>query len=477
MTASSVAQSGQAAAPGPRGTRWTVLALLAVAQLMLILDVTVVNVALPDIGVALRLSRDGLPWVMTAYTVCFGGLMLLGGRLADRFGPRRLTLAGLAVFTGASLMSGLAADPAWLLAGRALQGTGAALLSPAALATVLAMFAGADRTKALGVWSGLAGLGSALGVILGGVLTTEAGWRWIFTINVPIGIALLIAVPLVAPSDRAASDRGARPLDVPGALLVTGGTAAAVYGLVNAGSHGWAAASTLTALALAVAGWSAFAWVERHSASPLLAVGLLLRRPTAAGGFLMLISTGLLVGGFFLTSFLLQHANGYSALHVGLVFIPVAVAIVAAAHTAGHLLTHVPARAVAVTGLILSGAGYGIAALWQGPAQAVTGLSVAAFGIGFCFVTAFTASLTDAPPAESGLRSALVNTFHELGGAAGVAVASTIAGAALVAAHPAVTDFRTVLTVGAASALAAAVIAAFLVPPVRRRQEDGMPMH
>lgn len=191
----------------------------------------------------------------------------------------------------------------------------------------------------------------------------------------------------------------------------------------------------------------------------------------------MLISTGLLVGGFFLTSFLLQHANGYSALHVGLVFIPVAVAIVAAAHTAGHLLTHVPARAVAVTGLILSGAGYGIAALWQGPAQAVTGLSVAAFGIGFCFVTAFTASLTDAPPAESGLRSALVNTFHELGGAAGVAVASTIAGAALVAAHPAVTDFRTVLTVGAASALTAAVIAAFLVPPVRRRQEDGMPMH
>jgi MFS family permease len=162
---------------------------------------------------------------------------------------------------------------------------------------------------------------------------------------------------------------------------------------------------------------------------------------------------------------------------VGLVFIPVAVAIVAAAHTAGHLLTHVPARAVAVTGLILSGAGYGIAALWQGPAQAVTGLSVTAFGIGFCFVTAFTASLTDAPPAESGLRSALVNTFHELGGAAGVAVASTIAGAALVAAHPAVTDFRTVLTVGAASALTAAVIAAFLVPPVRRRQEDGMPMH
>jgi EmrB/QacA subfamily drug resistance transporter len=484
MTASSVAGTGLAAGPEPRGMRWAVLALLAVAQLMLILDVTVVNVALPDIGVALRLSRDGLPWVMTAYTVCFGGLMLLGGRLADRFGPRRLTLAGLAVFTGASLMSGLAADPAWLLAGRALQGTGAALLSPAALAIVLSMFAGAERTRALGVWSGLAGLGSALGVILGGVLTTEAGWRWIFTVNVPIGIALLIAIPLVAPSgraageqDRAARGEGPRPLDLPGALLVTGGTAAAVYGLVNAGGHGWAAVSTLTALALAAAGWAAFAWVERRSASPLLAVGLLLRRPTAAGGFLMLISTGLLVGGFFLVSFLLQHASGYSALHVGLVFIPVAVAIVAAAHTAGHLLTRVPARAVAVAGLLLAASGYGVAALWPGPAQAVTGLTVAALGIGCCFVTAFTASLTDAPAAESGLRSALVNTFHELGGAAGVAVASTIAGAALVAAHPAVGDFRTAVTAGAASALAAAVVAAFLVPPVRRGTEDGMPVH
>ena len=486
MTASSVAGTGLAARQEPRGARWAVLALLAVAQLMLILDVTVVNVALPDIGVALRLSRDGLPWVMTAYTVCFGGLMLLGGRLADRFGPRRLTLAGLA------------AGPGWLLAGRALQGTGAALLSPAALAIVLSMFTGADRTRALGVWSGLAGLGSALGVILGGVLVAEAGWRWIFTVNVPIGIALLIAVPLVAPSgraageqdgavqeqhaavrdhDHAARDDGARPLDVPGALLVTGGTAAAVYGLVNAGGHGWAAASTLAALALAVAGWAAFAWVERRSASPLLAVGLLLRRPTAAGGFLMLISTGLLVGGFFLVSFLLQHAGGYSALHVGLVFIPVAVAVVAAAHTAGHLLTRVPARAVAVAGLVLVASGYGVAALWSGPAQAVTGLTVAAFGIGCCFVTAFTASLTDAPAAESGLRSALVNTFHELGGAAGVAVASTIAGAALVAAHPAVGDFRTALTAGAVSALAAAVIAAFLVPPVRRGTEDGMPMH
>ncbi len=218
MTSASVTRAGRETARTPDRRRRTALALLAVAQLMLVLDVTVVNVALPDIGTSLRLTRAELPWVMTAYTVLFGGLMLMGGRAADRFGARRLTLIGLVVFIGASLLSGLAAGPAALLAGRALQGAGAALLSPAALATVMTMFTGKDRARALGVWSGLAGLGSALGVILGGVLTTEASWRWIFTINVPIGAALLIAVPLVVPAVPAGPGPGrAQPgLDIPG---------------------------------------------------------------------------------------------------------------------------------------------------------------------------------------------------------------------------------------------------------------------
>ena len=477
MTSTHVTRAGREAPRSPDRKRWTALALLAAAQLMLVLDVTVVNVALPDIGASLHLTRAELPWVVTAYTVVFGGLMLLGGRAADRYGARRLTLAGLAVFTGASLLSGLAPGPAALLAGRALQGCGAALLSPAALAAVMTMFSGRDRARALGVWSGLAGLGSALGVILGGVLTSEASWRWIFAVNVPIGAALLIALPLAVPGGRAAPGLpGASGLDIPGGLLVTAGTGAAIYGLVNAGTSGWTTPSTLGAFALAVLAWAVFAQVERRTASPLLAVGLLLRRPVAAGGFLMLTATGLLVGTFFLGSFSLQHADGYSALRVGLSFIPVAIATVAGAHTASQVLVRVPARAVAVTGLALAAVGYGTAALWPAPAQAVIGMTVASLGIGCCFVTAFTASLADARAAEGGLRSAIVNTFHELGGAAGVAVLSTIAGAALVAAHPAASAFRGAFTAGAACAMAAAVIASFLVPSVLRGA-DGGPLH
>jgi MFS family permease len=248
------------------------LGLLAGAQLMLVLDVTVVNVALPDIGAALHLQRSELPWVMTIYTLFFGGLVLLGGRIADLFGARRMTLTGLALFTASSLLCALSHDAAMLLAGRSLQGLGAALMSPAALATVMTMFPGPGRGKALGVWSALAGAGSALGVILGGVLTSEAGWRWVFAINVPIGAALLIAIPLAAPARQqpGAVERG---LDIPGAVLVTAGTGAAIYGLINAGSHGWAAASTVLPLALAAAIWAAFAITERRASHPLLTVG------------------------------------------------------------------------------------------------------------------------------------------------------------------------------------------------------------
>src|SRR6267154_1215730 len=229
MTSTMPRASGKRGPQSYLPSRWVALALLASAQLMLVLDVTVVNVALPDIGAALHLQRGELPWVMTIYTVFFGGL------IADLFGARRMTLGGLALFTAASLLCGLSGDAATLLAGRSLQGLGAALMSPAALAAVMTLFTGASRGKALGAWSALAGAGSALGVVLGGVLTSEAGWRWVFTINVPIGAALLIAIPLVVPA-RPPSEAAARGLDVPGAVLVTAGTAAAIYGLINVGS-------------------------------------------------------------------------------------------------------------------------------------------------------------------------------------------------------------------------------------------------
>jgi EmrB/QacA subfamily drug resistance transporter len=434
---------------------------------MLVLDVTVVNVALPDIGAALHLQRGGLPWVMTIYILFFGGLMLLGGRIADLFGARRLTLIGLAVFTASSLLCALSQDAAMLLAGRSLQGLGAALMSPAALATVMALFRGAERGKALGVWSALAGAGSALGVILGGVLTSEAGWRWVFAINVPIGAALLFAIPLAAPAQRppGVMERG---LDIPGAVLVTAGTGAAIYGLINVGSHGWAAPSTLLPLVLAVAIWASFAMIERRARRPLLSVGLLGQRAVLAGSFLMLAATGLLVGGFFVGSFALQRAHGYSAVHVGLAFLPIAIATIGGAQAGSRVLARVNARIVAVTGLSLAAVGYGLAARWSHPAAMVTGLGIAALGIGATFVTAFTTSLTDAGPAETGLRSALVNTFHELGGAAGVAVLSSAAGAGLVTAHLASHDFARAFTVGAAWAAVSVAIAAALVPAVLR---------
>ena len=463
--------------PGTRSyvpSRWVALGLLAGAQLMLVLDVTVVNVALPDIGAALHLHRSELPWVMTIYTLFFGGLMLLGGRIADLFGARRLTLIGLALFTASSLLCGLSQDAAMLLVGRALQGLSAALMSPAALATVMTLFTGPSRGKALGVWSALAGAGAAVGVILGGVLTSEAGWRWVFTINVPIGVALLIAIPLAAPARHGpgAVERG---LDIPGAVLVTAGTGAAIYGLINIGSRGWSAASTVLPLVLAAAIWAAFAVLERRVSRPLLIIGLLRRKAVLAGSFLMLAATGLLVGGFFLGSFALQHAHHYSALHVGLAFLPIAVATLAGAQTGSQALTRVNARIVAVTGLALAAAGYAIAAHWAQPVAMVTGLSIAALGIGATFVTAFTASLTDAAPAEGGLRSALVNTFHELGGAAGVAVLSSAAGAGLVTAHLASHDFARAFTVGAAGAAVSVAIAAALVPAVLRKPAGDTP--
>ena len=474
MTSAVRRAPGTATKP-PAVPRSAALALLAAAQLMLVLDVTVVNVALPDIGASLHLQQGALPWVMTAYTVFFGGLMLLGGRIADLVGARRLTLLGLSLFIASSLVCALSGGTAVLLVGRALQGVGAALMSPAALATVMTLYTGPSRGKALGVWSALAGAGSALGVVLGGVLTSEAGWRWVFAINVPIGIALLIAIPLVVPVRQ--QPEATRPgLDVPGAVLVTAGTGAAIYGLVNVGGHGWSAVSTVLPLALAVVTLAAFSVVERHTRQPLLTVALLGRRAVLAGSFLMLAATGLLVGGYFLGSFSLQRAHGYSALHVGLAFLPAAVATVAGAAGGSRILTFVSARDVSAAGLALAAVGYAIAARWAQPAVLVTGLSIAALGIGATFVTAFTASLADADPAEGGLRSALVNTFHELGGAAGVAVLSSAAGAGLVTAQLASGNIGHAFTVGAITAAVFVVIAAVVVPAVLRKPADS-PAH
>ena len=468
--------SVQERAPGvTTRRRWLVLTLLATAQLMLVLDVTVVNVALPDIGAALELSRAAVPWVLTTYTLSFGGLMLLGGRVADVVGARRVMLVGLAAFTASSLGCALSNSALELLVARGAQGLSAAFLSPAALALVMAAFTGADRSRALAVWSSLAGAGSALGVILGGVLTSAIGWRWIFAINVPIGAALLVLLPAVTAVTAVSRPRPNERtrIDLLGATLVTGSIGAAIYGLVNAGSHGWTASATLAALVVAVVGCGVFAWVERVVSQPLLAVTLFRRRAVIGGAFLMVIATGLLVGGFFLGSYELQRVFGYSAVHVGAVFLPVAVATAVGAQAAGHLVQHLDTRSIAVGGLTLAGGGYATAMWWHQPAGIVTGLSLAALGIGATFVTAFTSSLADASPEESGLRSAIVGTFHELGGALGVAVLSAAAGSALTARLVAANDFFRAFAVGTIAALVAVPLAGLLVPAVRKPAAAG----
>jgi EmrB/QacA subfamily drug resistance transporter len=455
---------GDTTRPGVPRHPGLVLALLATAQLMLVLDVTVVNVALPRIGDDLGLDRGAVPWVMTAYTLVFGGLMLLGGRLADVVGPRRMILVGLGVFTAASLACALSGNAAELLAGRAAQGLGAAVLSPAALALLTRTSEGPGRMRALAVWGALSGVGTALGLVLGGLLTSALGWRWIFAINVPIGVLLLAAVPLLVPAVARATSRVR--LDVPGAVLVTVGTGAIVYGLVNAGTEGWGAAGTVLSLGGGLIAWTLFVLVERATERPLLRIGLLREPPVAAGAFLMLVATGLMVGGFFLGSFMLQRAYGMSALEVGLAFVPVALSVMGGSHITGRLLVRVPAKWVAGVGLAVAAIGEGLVVLIDHPAGVAIGLSVASFGAGAAFVTAFTAALATAGQDDAGLRSAIVNTFHELGGAFGIAALSSVAGAALIVASPQAGDFAGAFTVAAIVVAASAAVAAVLVPSV-----------
>jgi EmrB/QacA subfamily drug resistance transporter len=439
------------------------LTLLGIAQFMLILDITVVTIALPDIGADLHLSRASLTWVITAYTVLFGGLMLLGGRAADLFGARRIVLIGLIMFVVASLVSGLALNAPMLIGGRAGQGVGAALLSPAALSIVTTTFHGPERNKALGVWAALGGTGSAVGVLLGGVLTAGPGWEWIFYINVPVGLAVLALLPAVLPV-ALRQDR-ARRVDVAGALLVTAATGATIYGLINAGDHGWAAPSTLWPLAVAVLLYLGFALAQRTVRAPLMDLRILARRPVLTAAFLILIATGLLVGSFFLGSFYLQQVRGYSALTTGLLFLPPAVGTVIGAHSASRAVGHLGPRAVATAALVLAALGAATPALWSGPTALVTGISVAAAGLGATFVSATTTGLARVAHHEAGVTSGIINTFHELGAATGVAVISTTAAVSLATAGATTVGFSNAFTVTALTAAAAAVVALLLVPP------------
>jgi len=471
-----MSHAGQPTADAPAdGRRWRVLVLLCLAQFMVILDVTVVNVALPRMATDLGLDRSALTWVVTAYTLCFGGLMMLGGRFADLLGRRRVFQAGLLLFTAASLAAGLAGTDTALVAARAVQGVGAALLSPAALSILTTTFHGPDRHRALGVWAALGGGGAAAGVLVGGLLVSGPGWPWVFFVNVPIGLLVALLVPITV----AATPRGAGRVDVPGALLVTAASAALIYGLVRAGDAGWSATSTVAPIAAGVALYGGFALVEQRTAAPLVRLRLLARRPMLAGIAAMLAASALLISGFFACSLVLQRVLGLSALATGLVFLPVAVATVVGAHLAGRLVVRIGPRPLAAAGFTLSALGFALLtgvepgeSAWS---AVLPGFVLAAAGLGAGFVTATTTALARVDADHAGMASGAVNTAHELGAALGVAVVSTIAGASITA-GPALGGVGGFTNAFWACALASAVTAVVLpvvLPGGRPPVTDG----
>ncbi|MFD8526528.1 MFS transporter [Streptosporangium canum] len=449
------AQSGSA-----HPLRWRILGFLGVAQLMLILDITVVAIALPHIEIDLALSRQAVTWTVSAYTLTFGGLMLLGGRLADLVGAKRVVLAGLLIFTAASLVTGFADSAGMLLGGRVAQGLGAALMSPSALSAVVILFDGDERNKALGVWSALGGGGAALGVLLGGLLTAGPGWPWVFFVNVPIGLVILTALARMLPHQRGAAPRPR--LDVLGALLVTASSGVLIYAITRAGDHGWLTAMTGWLVLPAVMGYLAFVARQKTAKSPLMDLALLARRPVATGTFLILMATALMIAVFFLGTFYFQHAQGFGALQTGLLFLPVAVATMLGANLTGRAIARAGARRLAVTGLLVTAIGMAVPALSMHPATVVAGTAVAAAGTGAMFVVASATALGQVAPHESGIASGIVSTFHEFGASIGAAVISSVAAASLT--EDTLSGFADGYILAAAAAGAAALVAAVLTP-------------
>jgi EmrB/QacA subfamily drug resistance transporter len=458
--------------PPDRGTRrpWSVLVLLSVAQFMVILDMTVVTVALPSIGRSLGFAAADLQWVVTAYLLATGGLTLLGGRAADLFGGRRMFAVGLGVFTAASAASGLAPDAAALIASRAAQGVGAALLTPAALAVITATYAGAQRATALSAWGALAGGGLAAGVLAGGALTTWFGWRSVFLINVPVGLAAFAALRLGV-LRQAGQQRGTgggaapRGLDLRGAVLAMAGLISLVYAISGAPAHGWGSARTLVLMALAAVALAAFGLAERHVRNPLLPPGTLRSRTLTSGVLLMFAATGLLVGQQLLTSLFLQDVTGASPIRAGAEFLPLVLAATIGAGLASHLAGRAGTRVLAAAGLGLLAA----SALLLSRATAdgylavlLPGLIVGGLGSGLTFPAASMTALSRVRDGSEGLASGLVTTGHEVGAGVGAAVFPALATAAGFAA-----GYSRALTVAAITAAAVAVVAAAVLPSAR----------
>ncbi len=413
----------------PERNRWLVLAIVCLAQFMVILDATIVNIALPTVQRDLHFSTSSLQWVVNSYTLFFGGFLLLGGRAADLFGRRRLFLAGVVAFTAASVLDGLAPSPNVLIAARALQGLGAALVSPAALSIVTTTFAeGRDRTRAMGVWATIAVGGGALGMLLGGILTEYVSWRWIFFVNVPVGIATVLLAVRMVPESRV---HGRRGFDLAGAVAITGGLVVLVYGIVKAQEYGWASTRTIGLLSVAAALIAAFIVVELRSAQPLVRLGILRTRSLAAGNAVMGVVAGGMFAIFFFATLYVQGVLHLSPVQAGAGFLPMTAAIIAASAASQPLIARFGVRAVALVGMPTAAAG--LVLLSRAPvdgtylANVLPGILVIGFGLGFTFVPMTLIATTNVAADDAGLASGLLNTSQQVGGALGLAILSTIA--------------------------------------------------
>ena len=488
MSSSTLDASNVGAPPDSR-RRWFALAVIVAAQFMVVLDVAIVNVALPSIKNDLNFSQESLQWVITAYAIFFGGVLLLGGRLADLLGRRRLFMIGLALFTASSLLDGLSWSEGSLIVFRSLQGLGAALLSPAALSILTTTFReGRERNLALGIWGAASGSGGAAGVLLGGALTSALSWSWIFFINVPAGALVLVLSPLLLDESRA--DLAHRNFDFAGAASITGGLMVLVYAMTRATQHGWATATTIGLLSAAAVLIAGFLVIEARSKAPLLPMRIFRLRTLAASNASGLLMGAAIFSQFFLLTLYMQQVLHYSALKTGVAYIALTVTIVSFSAVSQAMVTRLGIRRVLPVGLALTAVSLVLFARLPVDGHYATdllpGFLLSGVGLALAFVPMSIGGLTGVREADAGIASGLINTTQQIGGAIGVAVATTVAttftnhyvsdhagshplgGAALTA------GFQTAFYVLAALALLGAVIAAIMVESVPREGEHEL---
>ncbi len=408
---------------------WAILVIACVAQFMVILDVSIVNVALPSIGRELHYSPTGLQWVVNAYVLVFAGFLLLGGRAADLYGRRKVYLFGIALFAAASLVGGFAQSSSWLTVARAFQGLGGAVLSPATLTILVTSFSGPRLVRALGLWSAIAGAGAAAGVTLGGILTSELSWRWVLFVNVPIAaLAMVFALSFLTELRRTDEHRR---LDVAGALTATGGLALLVYAIVDTDVHPWTAPTTIVLLLCAAAVLAVFVLIERRTAAPLVPFRLFRSRFVSGANVVMFLVGGAFFSMWYFLSLFVQNVLGYSALRTGFAFLPMAVTMIVGSQVSSRLTVRLGQRPLMFAGTLCAAAGY----LWlsriHAGADYLTAVALPAvlvsLGIALLFTPLASAATTDVAQSEAGLASGVLNTSRQVGGSLGLAVLATIA--------------------------------------------------